>query len=65
MDFAVPVDHRVKLKDNEKKDHYMDLASELKKLRTIKVTVIPIEIGALSTVTEGFVKGLVDLEIRG
>ena len=31
----------------------------------MKVTIIPIVIGALDTVTEGFVKGLKDLEIRG
>ena len=31
MDFAVPADHRIKLKDSEKKDKYLDLASELKK----------------------------------
>ena len=31
MDFAVPDDHRVKLKESEKKDKYLDLARELKK----------------------------------
>ena len=31
MDFAVPADHRVKLKEDEKKDKYLDLAEELKK----------------------------------
>ena len=31
----------------------------------MKVTVLPIEIGALDTVTKGLVKGLEDLEIRG
>ena len=32
VDFAVPADHRVKLKESEKKDKYLDLARELKKL---------------------------------
>ena len=32
VDFAVPVDHKVKLIKNEKKDKYFDLARELKKL---------------------------------
>ena len=32
VDFAVPVDHRIKLKECEKKDKYLDLARELKKL---------------------------------
>ena len=27
--FAVPVDHRIKLKESEKKDKYLDLAREL------------------------------------
>ena len=31
MDFAVPADHRVKLKESEKKNKYLDLARELKK----------------------------------
>ena len=65
MDFAVPADHRVKLKEGEKKEKYLDLARELKKLWNMKVTVIPIVIGALGTVTKGLVQGLEDLEIRG
>ena len=32
VDFAVPADHRIKLKECEKKDKYLDLARELKKL---------------------------------
>ena len=31
MDFAIPADHKVKLKENEKKDKYLDLAREMKK----------------------------------
>ena len=58
MDFAVPADHRIKLKESEKKDKYEDLARELKKkLWIMKVTIIPIVIGALGTVTQGLVKG--------
>ena len=62
MNFAVPTDHRVKLKENEKRDKYIDLAREMKKLWDIKVTMIPIVTGALGT---GLVLGLEDLEIRG
>ena len=58
VDFA---DHRVKLKENEKRDMYLDLARELKKLWNKKVTIISIVIGVLGTIT----KGLKDLEIRG
>ena len=32
VDFAVPADHRVKLKEIYKKDKYLDLARELEKL---------------------------------
>ena len=31
VDFAVPADHRIKLKECEKGDKYLDLARELKK----------------------------------
>ena len=31
VDFAVPVDHRIKLKESEKRGKYFDLARELKK----------------------------------
>ena len=63
--FSVPADRRVKLKESEKKDKYVDLARELKKLCNMKVTIIPIVIGALGTVNKGLVQGLEDLEIRG
>ena len=57
MDLVVPADHRVKLDESEKKDKYLDLARELKKkMWNMKVTVIPIGIGALSTVTKGLIK---------
>ena len=32
VDFAVPADHRIKAKEFEKKEKYLDLARELKKL---------------------------------
>ena len=65
MNFAVPADHRVKFKKGEKKNKYLDLARELKKLWNMKVTKIPIVIGALGTIPKGLIKGLEDLEIRG
>ena len=65
MDFAVPADHRVTLKESKKRDIYLDLAGELKKLLNMNVTVIPIVIDALSIITKGLLKGRADLEIRG
>ena len=65
MDFAVPADHRIKLKESEKKDKYLDLAWEFKILWNMKVTIVPIVIGALGTVTKGLLKGLGDLKVGG
>ena len=64
MGFAIPADHWVESKESEKKDKYLDLARESKKLWNMKVTVLPIVIGGLCTVTKGLVQGPEDLEIR-
>ena len=58
VDFAVPADHRIKLKESEKKDKYLNLARELKKLWKMKVAIIPIGIGVFYIVTKGILKGL-------
>ena len=63
VDFAVPADHRIILKESEKKDKYLDLDGELKKQWNMKVTIVPIVIGALGTITKGSFKGLEDLEV--
>ena len=63
VDFAFPADHRIKLKESEKKDKYLDLARGLKKLWNMKVTIRPIVIGAFGTVTKGLLKGQEDLEV--
>ena len=65
VDFAVPADHRINLKECEKKDKYLDLARELKKLWNMKVTIVQIVIGALGTITKGYLKGLEDFEVGG
>ena len=36
VDFAVPADHRINLKESEKKDKYLNLAREIKKLCNMK-----------------------------
>ena len=53
------------MKECEKKDKYLDLDRELKKLWNMKVTIVPIVIGALGTITKGLLKGLEDLEGGG
>ena len=42
VDFAIPADHRINLKEWEKKDKYLDRARELKKLWNMKVTIVRI-----------------------
>ena len=65
VDFAFLADHWINLKESEKKDKYPDLARELKKLWNVKVTIIPIVVGAFGTVTKKLLKGPEDVEIRG
>ena len=65
VDFAVPADHKIKLKEYEKKYKYLDLTKELKKLWNMKVTIIPIVIGAFGTVTKGLLKGLENKRMGG
>ena len=65
LEFAIPTDHRVEVNEREKKDKYRDLARELEILSNTRVTVIPVVVEALSTVTKGLMKGLEDLVIRG
>ena len=55
----------IRLKENEKADKYLDLARELKKKWSMKVTIIPIVIGAFGTVSKGLFKGVEDLEFGG
>ena len=44
---------RMKIKESEKKDKYLDLARELKPLRNMKVAVISVVIDMLGTITKG------------
>ena len=62
MIYTIPTDQRVKLKESEKKDKYLDLARELKKLWNMKVTIIPILIGVFDTATKSLVKWMEDFE---
>ena len=65
VDSGIPADHRINLKEREKKDKYHDLARELKKLWNMKITIVPIVIGAFGIITKGLLKGLEDLEVGG
>ena len=65
VDFLVPADNRINLKESEKKDKYLDFDRELKKVWNMKVTIVTIVINELGTVTKGSLKDLEDLEIVG
>ena len=39
VDFSVSVDHRVKIKDSEKRDKYQELARELSNVKVISIVV--------------------------
>ena len=65
VDLAVPADHRIKLKECEKKDKYFEPARELKKLWNKKLTIVPIVIGVFGTITKGLLKGLENLRVGG
>ena len=50
---------------SQKKDKYLDLDRELKKLWNMKVTIVLTVSGALGKITKGLSKGLEDLEFGG
>ena len=60
-----PSSQQNKLEESEKKNKYVSLARELKKLWSMEVTIIPIVTGAFGTVTKGLLKGLKELEVGG
>ena len=65
MDFAIPVDHKEKIKKSKKRDKYLDLARELKMLQNTWVMGISIIVGTLGMVPKGLERRLQELEIRG
>ena len=65
MDIDVSANSRMKIKESEKIDKFLDLTSEQKKMGSMRVTVVLIVIGALGTVPKIFFKNIAELEIRG
>ena len=63
IDIAVPGDHNVQQKEVKKKTKYEDLRNEIAKLRNKEVSVIPIVVGALGTLTANLKKNLKELGI--
>ena len=65
VDFTVLADHRIKLKECEKKAKDLDVARELKKLWNMQVASIQVVTGAFGTVTKRLLKELEDLDVGG
>ena len=65
MNFAISADQKMKIKESKKSGMYLHLPRELRKLWNMRVTVIPIMIGALGTVPKGLETRLEESEIRG
>ena len=65
MDFAVTATtHKVKGKECKKLVKYRGLARELKNLWSMKVTVIPIIVGTLETISKNLEKRFKEQKIR-
>ena len=64
IELCCPDDHRIKLKESEKKGKYLDLARELKNIWNMMMKIILNVIGAFGSVTKGLQKGLGDLDVE-
>ena len=64
VDFAIPMDHRIKEKEEEKIDKYMDLAVEVRRRFRVKTVTAPIVLRALGTVPGKLQELLKKLEIE-
>ena len=56
MDFAVPANHIVQMKESEEINKYLDLVRDLKNLRSKKLTMIAMIVDTLGTVTKDMQK---------
>ena len=50
IDFAIPMDHHGKEKEDEKIDKFMDLAAKVRRQFRVKTGIVPTVLGALGTV---------------
>ena len=67
VDFSCPMDHNVEEKEEEKVKIYQELKFELQRLWKTEITIVPIIIGALGTVTpnlENYLKKIKLEEIK-
>ena len=58
IDMTVPSDRNIVLKEIEKKSKYKDLELEIRRMWHMKTVVIPVVVGALSTLKKGMVENI-------
>ena len=61
IDFSVPWDGNVKIKEDEKTERYGPLATEIRSVYKVRTEIIPIIVGALGTIPKrlpGYLKSL-------
>ena len=63
VDFAIPVDHLVKEKEEATNGKYMDLPAEVRRQFRVKTVVVPIALRAFRTVPAKLSKSLEKLEL--
>ena len=55
IDFAIPCDQNIAIKEQEKIEKYQNLRIELQKVWNVKVVVIPVVMGALGTMSKKYI----------
>ena len=64
VNFAIPMSHHVKEKEEEKIDKYMDLTAEVRRQFRVKTVIVPIVLGALGIVPAKLSESFEKLEIE-
>ena len=64
IEFSVPWDKNVQLKEEEKVSKYIPLAKEIRKVHRVSTKIVPIVLGSLGTVTTRLQNSLKELEME-
>ena len=64
IDFAIPYDSKIELKEQEKIEKYQDLRREVRKMWNMKVNITPIAIGTMGAIPKKLLKRLEQLGIK-
>ena len=64
IEFSVPWDKNVQLKEEEKVSKYIPLAKEIRKVHRVSTKIVPIVLGSLGTVTTRLKNSLKELEME-